>query len=66
MKKYIFLSKEGETYAPNGELIHNLQVIGIVEDAANKDEALKVLLKDNSWIWDSGFNVAEFVCFEIL
>jgi hypothetical protein len=67
MKKYIFVTKEGNTTAPNIDLeINNLQVIGIVEGVADEDEALKKLLKENSWIWDSGFNVAEFISYQIL
>lgn len=67
MKKYIFLTNEGETIAPNEELeINNMQVIGIVENVTDKDEALKKLLIENPWIWESDFNVAEFIVFEIL
>ena len=66
MKKYIFITKEGFTESPTNKEVHNLQVIGIVDSAENKDYALKNLLKENSWIWDSGFNVAEFICHEIL
>ena len=66
-KKFIFVTNEGETLAPNNETeLNNMQVIGIVEDVNNEDEALKKLLKENPWIWDSGFNVAEFIAYEIL
>ncbi|MEZ4900588.1 MAG: hypothetical protein R2822_01915 [Spirosomataceae bacterium] len=41
MKRYIFLTNEGVTYAPNGNDVENLQVIGIIENVQNKDEALK-------------------------
>jgi hypothetical protein len=67
MKKYIFITKEGETLAPNVNIeICNMQVIGIVENAIDEDDALKILLKNNPWIWDAGFNVAEFEGYEIL
>lgn len=66
MKKYIFVTKEGYTESPTNKEVHNLQVIGIVENVDNEDEALKKLLKENTWIWDSGFNVAEFIHYEIL
>lgn len=67
MKKYIFISPEGATEAPNSSYeVNNLQVIGIVEDVANKDEALKKLLVENEWIFDAEFNVAEFICYEIV
>lgn len=67
MKKYIFITKEGHSIAPNENIeVNNMQVIGIVDEVNNENEALKKLLKENSWIWDSGFNVAEFVIYEIL
>lgn len=66
MKKFIFITKEGETTAPNGKEVENMQVIGIVENAESEDEALKILLQENPWIYDAEFNVAEFVAYEIL
>ena len=67
MKKYIFITKEGRTEAPNLDIeVENMQVIGIVEGVTNEDEALKKLLKENTWIWESGFNVAEFIAYEIV
>lgn len=66
MKKYIFITNEGETIAPNGSEIENMQVVGIVEDAQTEDDALKKLLQENSWIFDAEFNVADFIAYEIL
>ncbi|MDD2986546.1 hypothetical protein [Flavobacterium sp.] len=67
MKKYIFISSEGATEAPNNYYeVNNLQVIGIVEGVANEDEALKKLLVENEWIFDAEFNVAAFICYEIV
>lgn len=67
MKKYIFITPEGETEAPNNSYeVNNMQVIGIVEDVANENEALKKLLIENNWIIDAEFNVAEFIAYEIL
>jgi hypothetical protein len=66
MKKFIFITSEGETIAPNGSNVENLQVIGIVNNVENEDEALKKLLQENSWIFDAEFNVAEFIAYEIL
>lgn len=66
MKKFIFITKEGNTTAPNGSDVENMQVIGIVEKVKNEDEALKKLLKENSWIFDAEFNVADFIAYEIL
>jgi hypothetical protein len=67
MKKYIFISPEGSTEAPNNLYeVNNMQVIGIIEDVKDEDEALKKLLIENEWIIDAEFNVAEFICYEIL
>ena len=65
MKKFIFITPEGETIAPNGKDVENLQVIGIVENVETEDEALKKLLQKNPWIFDAEFNVAEFIAYEI-
>ncbi len=66
MKKFIFITSEGETVAPNGSNIENMQVVGVVEDVETEDEALKKLLQENNWIFDAEFNVAEFTAYEIL
>lgn len=67
MKKYIFITGEGVTVAPNQDFqINNMQVIGIVENVENEDSALIKLLKENAWIIDAEFNVAEFIVLEIL
>lgn len=65
MKKFIFISPEGNTTAPNGDEVENMQVIGIVEEVTNENEALKKLLLENEWIFDAEFNIAEFICYEI-
>jgi hypothetical protein len=66
MKKYIFISPEGSTEAPNSSYeVNNMQVIGVVEDVTNENEALKKLLIENEWIIDAEFNIAEFICYEI-
>ncbi len=67
MKKYIFISPEGATEAPNSSYeVNNMQVIGIVENVANENEALKKLLIENNWIIDAEFNIAEFIAYEII
>jgi len=65
MKKYIFITTEGETISPNGKQVENMQVIGIIDNVENEDEALKKLLQENPWIWDTDFNVADFKVYEI-
>jgi len=66
MKKFIFITPEGNTTSPNGDEVENMQVIGIVEEVANENEALKKLLLENEWIFDAEFNIAEFICYEIM
>ena len=65
MKRFIFITPEGTTFSPNGDEVENMQVIGTVENVENENEALKKLLIENEWIFDSEFNVAEFLCYEI-
>lgn len=67
MKKFIILTPEGQTIAPNINYeVENLQVLGIVENVNNKDEAIIKLLKENDWIIDAEFNVTEFIIYELL
>lgn len=66
MKSYIFITTEGTTSSPNGKDVENLQVVGIVRNAKNEQEALKKLLIENEWIFDREYNVAEFISYEIL
>lgn len=66
MKKYIILTPEGETLSPNGNEVENLQVLGIVEAVKDQNEAIVKLLQENEWIIDAEFNVAEFICYEIV
>lgn len=66
MKKYIFLTQEGQTIAPNIDFhVDNMQVIGMVENAVDENAALKILLIENDWIVDAQFNVSEFIVYEI-
>ncbi len=66
MNKYIFITNEGNTISPNGSEVENFQVIGLVDNVNNEDEALKKLLIENEWIIDAEFNVAEFICYQII
>lgn len=67
MKSYIIITHEGQTTAPNTLFkIGNMQVLGIIRNVANENEAIKELLIKNDWIIDAQFNVAEFELFEIL
>jgi len=67
MRKYIILTSEGHTIAPNADYeVENLQVLGIVENVKSKDEAIIKLLKENDWIIDAEFNASEFIVYELL
>lgn len=67
MKKYIVLTPEGQSTAPNLEVeINNLQVLGVVENVNNENEAIVKLLKENTWIIDAEYNVTEFILYELL
>ena len=59
MKKFIIVTPEGNTIAPNKKiLVNNMQVLGIVENVNNENEAVVKLLKENDWIIDAEYNIA--------
>lgn len=65
-KKFIVLTSEGETIAPNINFeVNNLQMLGIVENAKNEDDAIIKLLKENSWIIDAEFDVNQFIIYRL-
>lgn len=67
MKKFIIVTPEGNTIAPNKEiLVNNMQVLGIVENVNDENEAVVRLLKENDWIIDAEYNIAEFIFYELL
>lgn len=67
MKKFIIVTPEGQTFAPNEFTpVENLQVLGIVEGVANENEAIIKLLKENTWIIDGEYNVSEFIVYQLL
>ena len=58
MKKFIIVTPEGNTIAPNKKiLVNNMQVLGIVENVNNENEAVVKLLKENNWIIDAEYNI---------
>jgi hypothetical protein len=67
MKRYIIITSEGSTKAPNTDYeINNKQVIGIVENVNSEEEAIRKLVVENDWIIDAEFNVGEFIVYQIL
>ena len=65
MKTFIFISPEGVCFSPDDNVMENLQVMGTVENVPNKKTALKVLLEENRWIEQSGYDTEEFICLEL-
>lgn len=66
MKKFIVLTPEGVTIAPNENIeVNNLQVLGIVENVKNENEAIIKLLKENEWIIDAEYNVYDFIIYQL-
>lgn len=67
MKRYIIVTPEGQTIAPNNSTqVENLQVLGIIDNVHNENEAIIKLLRENSWIIDAEYNVSEFLIYELL
>lgn len=67
MKKYIILTSEGQTIPPNIDIeVNNLQVLGIIDNVNNENEAIVKLLRENTWIIDAEYNVTEFILYELL
>lgn len=67
MRKFIILTPEGRTIAPNENCeVNNFQVLGIVDNVKDENEAIERFLRENDWIFDAEFNVAEFVIYELL
>lgn len=67
MKKYIIITSEGHTIAPNPEVeVRNMQVLGKVENVKDENEAIVKLLREHSWIIDAEYNVTEFILYELL
>jgi hypothetical protein len=64
-KDYVFLTNEGNTTSPNGQVVNNCQYLG---RAKGKDvaEARANLLKENKWIEESGFNINDAFCEEMM
>lgn len=63
-KNFVFFTAQGDTVAPNGENVENLQILGF-EKGRDFNEALEILLKENSWIEENGFDLSE-IKYEII
>ncbi|MCL5991884.1 MAG: hypothetical protein M1419_07255 [Bacteroidetes bacterium] len=64
--KYIFVTTEGTTFAPNSDFVDsefdNLQVLGFSE-GGNPDQAFKNFLKENKSYIDSNFD--KLICWQL-
>ncbi len=65
MNTYVFYTQEGYTESPKGENIENLQILGFVK-GENVSRALENLLKENSWIKESGFDKNSILARQLL
>ena len=65
MREFVFYTEEGYTESPTGKTVENLQILGFAmgTDEAN---ARKILLKENPWIIEYGFNEKGLFCKEII
>lgn len=70
MKRYIFVTAEGVTYAPwhistdEASETENCQMLGIAS-GENQQEAQQNLLKENLWIVEAGFDPDEITGYEL-
>lgn len=55
MREFVFYTEEGYTESPTGKTVENLQILGFAM-GANEENARKILLKENPWIIECGFN----------
>ena len=65
MKKFVFYTFEGYTESPTGKTVENIQILGF-ENGQSEAVARNVLLKNNKWIIDSGFNQNKIVGQQLL
>ena len=71
MKRYIFVTSEGATYAPwnvstdEAPETENCQMLGIAS-GENQQEAQENLLKENPWIVEAGFDPEEITGYELV
>lgn len=66
MNEYLFYTTEGSSIAPNEQYdVENCQLLGFAK-GVNRENALKTLLSENSWIQEAGFNVSEIISVMVL
>lgn len=66
MNEYIFYTCEGYTEPPaEGHVVENCQVLGR-ETGETAEEAKRNLLHNRPWIQESGFDIEEIICKQLL
>ena len=66
MNEFLFYTIKGETISPNENVgIENCQVLGCVK-AMNVKQAKKLLLQENPWICEAGFDLEKIVVKQVL
>ncbi len=66
MNEYIFYTTEGETIAPDEDVeVDNCQVLGRIK-ARNAEQAMQLLLQENPWIEEAGFDTAGIIVEQLL
>ena len=65
MNGYVFYTFEGFTESPTNEVCENIQILGF-EDGSNLNEAKNVLIAENGWIKELGFNADEIHARQLL
>lgn len=56
MSQFIFYTSEGYTESPSGKCVENCQLLGVADGETVK-EAFDNLLRENSWVSESGFSI---------
>jgi hypothetical protein len=63
-RRFIFLTAEGRSTAPNNEDVENLQVLGFA-CGNDLDSAKRIFFEENDWILTLGFSESEIQAFEL-
>ena len=65
MNEYIFYTDEGYCESPKEDKVENFQVLGF-EKGKTKEDALKMLLENNSWIKDYSYNIEKITGCQVI
>ena len=65
MIEYVFVTNQGNTESPNGDMVENQQVLGY-EFGKDLNAARQNLISNNPWIIDSGYDIEEIIGYQII